>query len=177
MSVDASKEPLSSVSLTTLKGVGHARAAKLARLGLRTVQDLLLLQPTRLVVWPHVCSIAEATRRKGERVTVEGRVRRSVLQRIGGKRSIVRATVADDSGEMDLVFFNQPWMKEQLASGTGVVAHGAVVAARGASIASPRLGTEASPLPAPGTLSPEYGGGDGVSSDALRAWIDEALER
>ncbi|MGK0484039.1 MAG: ATP-dependent DNA helicase RecG [Planctomycetota bacterium] len=163
--------------LTDLKGVGHARAARLKRLGLETVRDLLLLQPIRLVVWPAKTSIKIASRQKGERVTIEGRVRRSVLQRIGGKRSIVRATVSDDTGEMELVFFNQPWMKEQLSSGTQVEAHGAVVEGRGVSIAAPRLGTEASPLPAPGTLAPEYGGGDGVSSDALRAWIDEALER
>ncbi|QDV08521.1 ATP-dependent DNA helicase RecG [Planctomycetes bacterium Poly30] len=163
--------------LTGLRGVGHARAARLERLGLKTVRDLLLLQPIRLVVWPVKTSIQAASRRKGERVTIEGRVRRSVLQRIGGKRSVVRATVSDGTGEMDLVFFNQPWMKEQLSSGTQVEAHGSVVEARGASIASPRLGTAASPLPAPGTLAPEYGGGDGVSSDALKAWIDEALER
>lgn len=163
--------------ITELKGVGHARAARLRRLGLTSVRDLMMLQPTQLVVWPDKIPIQAACRRKGERVTIEGRVRRSVLQRIGGKRSIVRATVSDGSGEMDLVFFNQPWMKEQLASGTMVTAHGGVVEARGASIASPRLGTEASPLPEPGTLSPEYSGGDGVSSDALKGWIDEALER
>ena len=163
--------------ITELRGVGHARAAKLKRMGLSSVRDLVLLQPTQLVVWPAKSSVQVASRRKGERVTVEGRVRRSVLQRIGGKRSIVRATLSDDTGEIDLVFFNQPWMKEQLSSGTKVVAHGAVVEGRKPSIASPRLGTEASPLPAPGTLSPEYSGGDGVSSDALKGWIDEALNR
>ncbi len=163
--------------MTDLKGVGHARAAKLKRIGIETVRDLLLLQPIRLVVWPETTPIRVASRQKGERVTVEGRVQRSVLQRIGGKRSIVRATITDDSGEIDLAFFNQPWMKEQLSSGTHVVAHGAVVEGRKASIASPRLGTEASPLPAPGTLAPEYGGGDGISSDALKAWIHEALEQ
>ena len=163
--------------MTELRGVGHARAAKLKRLGLASVLDLMMLQPTQLVVWPEKISVQLACRRKGERVTVEGRVRRSVLQRIGGKRSIVRATLSDGTGEIDLVFFNQPWMKEQLSSGNKVVAHGAVVEARKASIASPRLGTEASPLPEPGTLSPQYSGGDGVSSDALKGWIDEALER
>lgn len=163
--------------LTELKGVGHARAARLKRLGLLSVRDLLLILPSRLIVWPEICTVKEAARKKGERVTVEGDVTRSVLQRIGGKRSIVRATLHDGSGEIDLVFFNQPWMKEQLPSGKKLVAHGQVVDARGACLSAPRLGSKERPLPLPGTLEAEYAGGEGVSSDAIAAWIGEALER
>ncbi|MEM9802490.1 MAG: DEAD/DEAH box helicase, partial [Planctomycetota bacterium] len=164
--------------VTALRGVGHAKAARLARLGIRSVRDLLLTLPARLLVWPEPASIRTARSRKGELVTVEGRVARSVLQRIGGKRSIVRATLADGTGEIDLVFFNQPWMKEQLAAGTPVVAHGPIVDARGGpAIGTPRLGTDEKPLPPPGTLAPVYAAGDGVSPEALAGWIAEALER
>ena len=137
--------------LTELKGVGHAKAARLARLGIRSIRDLLLTQPVRLVVWPEPESIRGARGKKGERVTVQGTIQRSVLQRIGGKRSLVRATLEDGTGEMDLVFFNQPWMKEQLSPGAEVIAHGQVVDVRGPGLASPRLGTEDRPLPPPGT--------------------------
>ncbi|MEL6716572.1 MAG: DEAD/DEAH box helicase, partial [Planctomycetota bacterium] len=165
------------VPLTELKGVGAARAARLARLGIRSVRDLLTLLPAQLLVWPEAQSIATAAKRKGERVTVEGRVVRSVLQRIGGRRSIVRATLADGSGEIGLVFFNQPWMKEQLGQGRALVAHGEVTDVRGPVIAGPKLGSEERPLPAPGTLEPVYVAGEGVTSEALGAWIQEALDR
>jgi len=146
-------------------------------MGLRTVADLLALQPAGLHVWPATSTIAEAAGRRGKRVTVEGRVVRSVLRRIGGKRSMVRATLVDGTGELDLVFFNQPWMKEQLSEGRELVAHGEVTGDRGASIPNPRLGSEDRPLPPPGTLETLYPAGDGVSADALAGWIQEALER
>jgi len=163
--------------LTALKGIGHAKAALLAQLGLRSVRDLLLVQPARLLVWPEACTVGEARRSKGEHVTVEGRVSRSVLQRIGGKRSIVRATLSDGTGEIDLVFFNQPWMKEHLSTGTEVVAHGEVTDVRGPVIGGPKLGTEKNPLPAPGTLAPQYAGGEGVSGEVIAGWVQDALER
>ncbi|MGD2016969.1 MAG: ATP-dependent DNA helicase RecG [Planctomycetota bacterium] len=163
--------------LTELRGVGHAKAARLARMGIRSIRDLLLTQPVRLVVWPEPVSVREARGQKGERVTVAGTVRRSVLQRIGGKRSLVRATVDDGSGELDLVFFNQPWMREQLSPGTEVVAHGQVVDVRGPGLASPRLGTEDRPLPPPGTLAPEYAGGDGISGEVVAGLVQDALDR
>lgn len=162
--------------LTALKGVGHARAAKLARLGLRSVRDLLLLLPARLVVWPEPEPIRSARGRKGERVTVRGQVTRTVLQRIGGKRSIVRATLSDGTGELDLVFFNQPWMKEQLSGATELEVHGQLVDVKGPALGAPRIGTEERPLPAPGTLMPEYGAGEGVSAEALAGLVDLALE-
>jgi len=163
--------------LTELKGVGHAKAARLARLGIRSIRDLLLTQPVRLVVWPEPESIRAARGRKGERVTLQGTIRRSVLQRIGGKRSLVRATLEDGTAEMDLVFFNQPWMKEQLSPGSEVIAHGQVVDVRGPGLASPRLGTEERPLPPPGTLAPEYAGGDGISGEVVGGLIQDALDR
>ncbi|MEM9379546.1 MAG: ATP-dependent DNA helicase RecG [Planctomycetota bacterium] len=163
--------------LTDLKGIGAAKAARLARIGIRSVRDLLLTQPSRLVVWPETSAIRDARTRKGERVTVTGRISRSVLQRIGGKRSIVRATLADGTGEVDLVFFNQPWMKEHLSAGTEVLAHGPVTDVRGPVIAGPRLGTETNPLPPPGTLAPEYAGGEGVSGDLVASLVDAALDR
>lgn len=162
--------------LTALKGVGHARAARFARLGVHSVRDLLLALPSKLVVWPEPCPVRDALRSKGERVTVAGRIERSVLQRIGGKRSIVRSTLADGTGEIDLVFFNQPWMKEQVGPGKEISVHGQVVDVRGPCLGLPRIGSEAKPLPEPGTLHPEYPGGEGVSGEAFAGLVEQALD-
>ncbi|MEZ6018272.1 MAG: ATP-dependent DNA helicase RecG [Planctomycetota bacterium] len=164
--------------LASLPGVGPARAARLARIGVQSVRDLLLVHPRRLVEWPAVEPLAEALRRKGARVRVRGRVLRTRLVRLGGKRSVVRATLGDASGEGDLVFFNQPWMQRQLEAGRELEVCGDVVVISGArALGAPRLASDAAPFPAPGTLEPEYEGGDGVSGDALAALIAVALER
>jgi ATP-dependent DNA helicase RecG len=164
--------------LASLAGVGPARAARLARLGIESVRDLLLVQPRRLVEWPRIESLSVALARKGERVRVRGRVVRARLVRLGGKRSMVRATLADASGEGDLVFFNQPWMQRQLEVGRELEAAGDVVLLSGAHVLStPRLATEGAPFPAPGTLVAEYAGGDGVTGEALGALIVLAVEQ
>jgi ATP-dependent DNA helicase RecG len=164
--------------LSSLPGVGPAREARLARLGLCSVRDLLLLQPRRLVEWPAVTPLAEALQRRGERVRVRGQVVRVRLLRLGGRRSMVRATLADASGEGDLLFFNQPWMQRQLEAGRQLEAAGDVVeTGTGRALASPRLASESSPFPPAGSLEPEYAGGDGVSGDALAALIEVALQR
>ena len=54
--VRAAPDPLA--PLTALRGVGPARAAKLERAGLRSVRDLLLLLPRRVVRWPERLPIA-----------------------------------------------------------------------------------------------------------------------
>ena len=103
----ASVLPDCAAPLTTLRGVGPAWAAKLERAGLRSVRDLLLLLPRRVVRWPERLAIAEARERMGERVTVRGEVRGVRLARLGGRRSLVRVEVADDSGSITAMFFNQ----------------------------------------------------------------------
>ncbi len=164
--------------LVSLPGVGPARAARLARLGLTSVRDLLLVQPRRLVEWPEVQPLAEALRYKGERARVRGRIVRVRLVRIGGQRTVVRATLEDASGEGQLVFFNQPWMQRQLPVGREVEAAGDVVELGGVrGLGAPRIASEAEPFPAPGTLVPEYAGGDGVSDEALAALVAEAVAR
>ena len=52
---------------------------------------------------------------------------RRIAQRPTRRRgfSLVEATVADDSGPMKAVWFNQPWVAERLPPGTRVVLHGA----------------------------------------------------
>jgi len=164
--------------LASLPGVGPARAARLVRLGIESVRDLLLQQPRRLVEWPAVLPLAEALRRRGERVRVRGRVRRTRLVRLGGQRTMVRATLEDASGEGDLVFFNQPWMQRQLEAGREVEAAGDVVTfGKERAIGAPQLASESAPFPAPGTLVPEYGGGDGVTGEALGLLVGSAVER
>ncbi len=87
--------------VTTLKGVGEALAAKLAKLGIETVQDLLFLLPLRYEDRTHVVPIG--TLRAGDRAVVEGEIQ--LAEVVFRKRRQLLVRIADGSGFLTLRFF------------------------------------------------------------------------
>src|SRR5688572_18703725 len=143
--------------LRALGGVGPARAAALARLGVACVRDLALLVPRRLEVWPEPLPIAACSRGpRGGPVTVAGHVVRwSFFRR--GRRALLRLTLADGSGELEALFFNQPWLRQRFKKGDELVLHGRLATGKAAPVlAVARFGTRERPLPAAGTVVPLY---------------------
>jgi ATP-dependent DNA helicase RecG len=104
--------------LDSLAGVGAPLAKKLRPLGLETVRDLLLRRPRR---YESAADEVPITSLWGdEEVVVAGTVQSVRLRRLGGRRTIVTARVADASGTISASWFNQPWVAERLAAGTAV---------------------------------------------------------
>ena len=89
-------------ALTALKGVGPGMAAKLARLGLHTVQDLLFHLPQRYEDRTRIQPIAAA--RLGESAQFQGEIVGSGLQY--GRRRSLQCVIRDSSGMLCLRFFH-----------------------------------------------------------------------
>ena len=104
--------------LTDLPGVGPALARKLAKLGLRTVRDLLRYRPRRYEEAVPERAIADLM--SDEEVAIAGEVRGATAQRPRRRLTLVKARVFDSSGEVTAVWFNQPWLAERLRPGTHV---------------------------------------------------------
>ncbi len=94
-----------------------------AELGIETLGDLLLHVPHRYRDRSDVRTLAEL--RKGESATVEVEVRSARVRptRRRGLR-IVEAGVADESGPMTAVWFNQAWLADRLKEGTRLLLAG-----------------------------------------------------
>ncbi|MDQ2984168.1 MAG: ATP-dependent DNA helicase RecG [Actinomycetota bacterium] len=104
--------------MDTLPGVGPALVKKLAPLGLRTVRDLLEHRPRDYQRAVGETPISDLFG-EGEAV-IAGEVR-SVTARPGrSRRTVLKASVRDASGEISAVWFNQPWVKDKLPPGTQV---------------------------------------------------------
>jgi ATP-dependent DNA helicase RecG len=101
----------------TLAGVGPTVKRRLARLGLRTVGDLLAHRPRRYEEPAPVRSIAELFGE--EEAVIECRVLR-VGSRRRGRLHVLTAHVADGTGEIRATWFNQPWLEEKLPPGTTI---------------------------------------------------------
>ncbi|HEU4659013.1 MAG TPA: ATP-dependent DNA helicase RecG [Capillimicrobium sp.] len=100
----------------------HPKAADaLEALGLRTVGDLLLHLPRERRV---ARQIAELTPGEQANVLVEVRSIRSRPVRRRGMKPLVEATVADQTGVMKVVFFNQPWLERRYRPGTRLALYG-----------------------------------------------------
>ncbi len=171
--------PGGSAGLRALAGIGPAREAKLARLGVASVRDLLLLMPRRLECWEPPVSIADALALPpaSPPVTIRGRAVRKSLLHTGRRRSVLRVRVTDDADEIDVLFFNQPWLRERFEAGEPVEVHGHVKRARGSVLVAARLAGEARPLPEPGTLTPIYPTTEGLAQGLLGGLCRAACER
>lgn len=161
---------------STLHGVGPVREAALARLGITCVRDLLLHSPRRAEPYPSRTEIARALDAGAASVVVEGRVVRRAFSRFG-RRSLLRIALEDSSGRIDVLFFNQAWLRERFQVGDSIQIQGHVVDARGRALVAERLGDARSPLPESGEWVVEYGAADGLTGDALGALCRAAVER
>ena len=171
--------------LTSLAGIGPARAARLSRLGLRTLGDLFFFSPRRLEQRGERCDLATASGAVGAKVCVRGRPRRARLARYGYRRSRLAFELEDETGKLAVAYFNQPWLYEKVRAwvdeGVEVELYGRIQAGRsGAFLAAPRVESEgmraAQEAPAPGTLEPIYPLTEGIALGFLRRLIQGAVE-
>ena len=104
--------------LDVLAGVGPAVKRRLAKLGLRTVRNLLEHRPHRYEAAVPERRIADLLAE--EEAAIAGEVRRVSVRRPSRRLAIVQARVADESDEITAVWFNQVWLKDRLQPGTRV---------------------------------------------------------
>jgi ATP-dependent DNA helicase RecG len=92
---------------------------RLAKLGLRTIADLLEHRPHRYEAAAEEVRIADLLADEQE-VAISGEVVRTSLRRPRRRLAIVQARIADESGQVTAVWFNQAWLAEKLKPGTRV---------------------------------------------------------
>ena len=136
-----------------LKGVGPKLSEKLKKLGIEKVQDLVFHFPRGYKDYTQISKIADLTNPKSEFLTclpvgkvsngisrpkadqplAEINENKTVKVKIIGienkrtsrrKFTVTEAVVADDSGSVKVVWFNQPYLKKMLKPGSGLLLNG-----------------------------------------------------
>ncbi len=110
-------------SINSIKGVSAAMAAKFEKLGVKTVRDLLYFFPHRHLDYSQRQKISELT--QGEEQTIVANVWQAQETRLGGRRS-TEAIVGDDTGNVRVVWFNNPYVAKSLRTNAQVVISGRV---------------------------------------------------
>ena len=114
--------PLRERSIRYVKGVGPNRLSQLAQVDIRTVEDACYYPPRRYEDRTHLVAIRDVT--PGTPVIVRGTVTARSLRRIRGGRTIVEAAVDDGSGVLRALWFNQPYLAQQLPIGAALLLYG-----------------------------------------------------
>lgn len=103
-----------STQLSQIKGVGPKTAEQLAQAGLLTVNDLIMFLPRKHDDFTAASSIATLT---PGNVTITARCESISTRTVRRGLRITTAVLADSSGKLNAVWFNQPYRVQQLASG------------------------------------------------------------
>ena len=167
---------LDAVPLTALSGVGAAVSAKLSRIGINNLQDLLFHLPIRYEDRTRITPIADL--RPEQYATIEGIVQTCEVQ--FGRRPILTVSLSDGTSKVTLRFFNfNAGMKNSFQNGVRVKAFGEVKRGRFmAEIHHPeyQIIRDNAPLILEENLTPIYSVTEGLKQTSLRKLTDQALE-
>ena len=171
-------DSLARTPVTVLKGVGPGMAAKLAKIGLNTLQDLLFHLPLRYEDRTRISTIRELI--PGTHTNIIGEVTNSQI--VLGKRRMLVVTLNDGSGTINLRFFHfTASQKNHLGIGSTIRCYGEINRGpRGFEIVHPEyksLDQDQALTPAEETLTPVYSTTEGLRQITLRNLTDQALTR
>jgi ATP-dependent DNA helicase RecG len=110
--------------VSTLPGVSTAYTSRLQRLDIATVGDLLYHFPHR---YDDYSTLKPINRLEyGEETTIIGTIWETRSRQARGGGTIVTSVIADASGTIEAVWFNQPYLARQLRAGRRIVLSGKV---------------------------------------------------
>ncbi len=166
-----------SVKVEKLKNVGTRNMSRLQRLGIKTLRDLLWHLPARYEDYSETIPISEIV--PDQKINVQGEIIKISTKKLFSRRMfITNAIVKDLSGAIKAVWFNQPFIENQLPEGAFVSLAGKVKTGKnGTYLASPtyeRIGLTVNLKHTKG-LVPVYPETEGITSKYLRFLIKPLL--
>ncbi len=161
-------------SVTELRGIGPTRAKQLQRLHIETLYDLIAFFPRAYEDRTKISSIAGLE--PGIPACFEAMViSNPQLSRIRKGMELVKVRVADETGRVDLVFFNQPYVKDQLVYGESYRFYGALRDGFGCQMQNPAFEKADAAGAVTGKILPIYPPTAGISNKLLGACVRQAL--
>ena len=162
------------ISVSKLSGVGPKLAKKLERLEIKTLQDLVYHFPGRFEDYSRISPIAKT--KIGEQITIVASIWqiKNNFTRKGFTKT--EAILADTTGTVEAIWFNQSWLTNTLTAGYKFQFSGKLTEYRGKPVLINPDFEEVGRNLHTARLVPVYGETDGVSSKWLRVKIAHLLD-
>jgi ATP-dependent DNA helicase RecG len=178
---------LSQIPASVLNTVSERKARQLDEWGVDSVLDLITTFPRKGRYIDRTAKANVSALDVGEAAAVLAEVTRVRSRPARNRRTVVNVTVRDETGTLEIVFFNQPWRAKQLVEGTEAIFWGKAGEYRGerqmvnpvvdvvAGVDEPVVGRQRRTL----RILPVYPASAkaGLTSWELGTFIEEALER
>lgn len=154
--------------LISIKGIGPRRAELFGKLGLFSLIDLIRYYPRDYLDYSKALPIAQL--RHGDNAVIMARISESTRSaRVRGGLSIVTARAEDETGAVELKWYNQPYVKNRIPAGKIAYIYGRIDLSRGKQMLNPAFSDSI-----PGIL-PIYPITHGLSQKQLREAVCLAL--
>ncbi len=111
-------------SVQFLKGVGPKKAQALKRLGIENIYDLMTYYPRRYQDQSEITAIGNL--QAGVTANIKGRIMAIAQKNTRRGLKLLTAVLADDTGTIQLNWFNQEYLKKKLKQGTVLFVHGKI---------------------------------------------------
>lgn len=159
-----------------LKGIGEQRAKSLSKLGIATLRDLICYFPRAYEDRSRSLPISALA--DGQTACIRGLVAHEPsLSRVRRGMELVKLRVVDDGGSMDVTFFNQSYVRQQLKAGESYIFYGKVVLnGFRKSMVNPLFEPESGPHAITGRIVPVYKLTAGISQKILISSIRRGLD-
>ncbi|MFH1454093.1 MAG: ATP-dependent DNA helicase RecG [Armatimonadota bacterium] len=165
-------------SLRDCKGIGPSFAAKLKKINIENIYDLLFYFPRKYQDRTSVTKVKDITDGKTSAFYVEMiSINTSYIKR---RFTVTRASAKDDTGEVNIIWYNQPYLQRVFKEGDKVFLYGKTEAGSGGfRILNPEYEILKEDDPGNflniGRIVPFYGLTKGLSHKALRKIINNAV--
>ena len=166
---------LSEHSITEVKGIGEKTAALFAKLGVYTAEDLISHYPRTYDIYEPPVSIADI---KSQGIyTVDARIMHAPRMNYGSRTKAVSCVIADGTGGIKAVWFNQPYLAGSLRAGASYIFRGRVKEYRGSLVMEqPAMYGGDKYASLSGAMQPVYDLTAGLKNSTVKKAVASALE-
>ena len=157
--------------LESIPGLGPKTREKLSRLNINTPSDLIYHFPTRYIDFSHSINIKDA--KADETATFTGEITsfQNIFTRFG--KNLQRASLTDQTGRIELLWFNQPYLSKSIIVGEKLSVAGTVSTFQNKkTIIAPEYGQYNT-----GKIIPVYPETSGLTSKWFRKTITTNIEK
>jgi len=110
--------------ITSIRGISSGLASKFDKLGVKTIRQLIYLFPRRHIDYSRKKLISELE--VGEEQTILANVWEAAPRVTAKRMRSTEAVVGDESGNIKVIWFNQPYLAKKLTTNSQVVISGKV---------------------------------------------------
>ncbi len=161
-------------SVSSLRGVGVTKAKQLEKLGIRCIRDLLYYFPRAYERRGDICKLSEATENQAASFLLTTGTRVTTAK-IRNGLSISKFRAFDESGSVEIMFFNSPFIKDVFFLGTTFRFYGKLYFHKGRpTLSNPKYEAYIEGIPLKNYV-PVYPLTEGLTSKAVTKLVEQCM--